>query len=57
MQKNTKELNCRECGTLVKNVGVEAVAVICIKCTSKNLKTFIENDEIETINKDKEELN
>ena len=32
-----KELNCRECGDLVKNVGHDATAVICWRCTMKSV--------------------
>jgi hypothetical protein len=32
-----KELNCCECGDLVKNVGHDATAVICWRCTMKSV--------------------
>lgn len=32
-----KELACRECGEIVKNVGYDATAVICWKCTMKSV--------------------
>jgi hypothetical protein len=48
-----KELNCRECGDLVKNVGHDATAVICWRCTMKSVGGY-QHEIVEDI---KEDLN
>lgn len=35
--KKTKALDCKECGEEVKNVGMNAVEVICWRCVAKSL--------------------
>lgn len=38
MAYNRKDLNCKICGELVKNVGLEADSVTCWKCVSDQLR-------------------
>lgn len=47
-----KELNCRECGDLVQNVGHDATAVICWRCTMKSVGGYQHE-----IKEDQEDLN
>ena len=46
-----KELNCRECGDLVKNVGHDATAVICWRCTMKSVGGY-QHERVEDIKED-----
>ena len=46
-----KELNCRECGDLVKNVGHDATAVICWRCTMKSVGGY-QDERVEDIKED-----
>ena len=46
-----KELNCRECGDLVKNVGHDATAVICWRCTMKSVGGY-QHEIVEDIKED-----
>lgn len=46
MNNNSKSLKCRECNSIVNNVGHDAAQVICSACVSNFLQAF---DHIEDI--------
>lgn len=51
-----KELNCRECGETVKNVGYDATAVVCWRCTMKSVGGY-QQEIKEEVPENKEENN
>lgn len=43
MNNNNKSLKCRDCNTIVDNVGYDAVQVICSACVANELQSFESN--------------
>lgn len=35
--RNSKEMGCKKCGTIVKHVDVNATAITCFRCVSRDL--------------------
>jgi hypothetical protein len=52
--KSFKSVNCKECGHLVKKVGIEAISVICHMCVNKSLGAFHFKEDEVILNEDNE---